>query len=70
MMAGLTFCGGLALIGGLLLLMAPRVIVKIGEFANRIFVVDDFPIRHHVATGIVLIVLSVLLCIVGRIAGG
>ena len=62
-------CGSVAFVAGLLLLISPRVIVKLGEFANRIFIVDDFPIRHHVVTGIALLVLSVLLFIVGRITG-
>jgi hypothetical protein len=68
-MAVLTFCGTSALLCGSFLLIAPRAIVKLGEFANRMFIVDDFPIRHHVAIGISLIVLSMVLFLVGLTAG-
>ncbi len=69
-MAALIVCGALALIFGILLLLAPRIIVKVGEVTNRIFMVDDFPIRHHVAMGIILIVLSISLFIVSRTING
>jgi hypothetical protein len=67
-MGVLIFSGALALSCGLLLWMAPRAIVKLGEIGNRIFMVDDFPIRHHVLTGVLLIVLSVVLFVVGLMA--
>lgn len=69
-MAVLVFCGALASLTGLLLLVSPRAIVKLGEIANRIFMVDDFSIRHHVTIGVLLIVLSVILFLVGLMAGG
>ena len=68
-MAVLAFCGTSALLCGLFLLIAPRAIVKLGEFANRIFIVDDFSIRHHVVIGVLLIVLSVVLFLVGLVGG-
>jgi hypothetical protein len=64
-MGVLIFSGAWALFCGLLLWIAPRAIVKLGEIANRIFMVDDFPIRHHVLTGVLLIVLSIVLFVVG-----
>ncbi len=65
----LILCGALTISCGMLLLISPKTLVKLGEIANHIFMVDNFPIRHHVLTGIMLVVVSVLLFLIGLAVG-
>ena len=67
-MAALIFSGASALFCGVLVLLSPRAIVKLGEVVNRVILVDNFPILHHRLIGAVLLTLSLLLFLVGLAA--
>lgn len=54
-MTGFILIGVLALVTGVLFLVAPQILIRLGESFNRVVAFDNKTFRYRISMGIVLI---------------